>query len=457
MKKLILLSSIVSVLFSLFWNCESPNNSQENMAVLTGQVFNYDTNDPISNAVVILQEYPDISTQTNTNGLFELEFEVNEAEEVHLVTFKESFVADTLVVLAAPGRTISNLVLRLLPTGSTPLPSGDAASIILNGISPSSIGVKESGAPEVAEVVFQVQDSSGIPIDLEHAVQVNFILGSSPDGGEFISPTSAMTSSNGLAKTSIFSGTVAGVVQIVAEVTNGAGTLRSKPVAIAIHGGLPDDTHFSLAVEKLNFPGYNIFGLKDKITAYVGDKYGNPVKEKTAVYFTTDGGIIEGSNLTDLLGQASVNLISAEPRPNHPQYGPGFAIVTGRTADENQDQIEDDIIVLFSGIPQIDVSPSNIDVPNGGSQSFTFRVSDQNLNPLAGGTTINVTVDAGDIKAVGNINVQIPDTQSRSWTNFAFSLIDAKPDSLNLNQASVKIRTEGPNGGLEYSIFGTAQ
>jgi len=266
-----------------------------------------------------------------------------------------------------------------------------------------------------------------------------------------------MTSSNGLAKTSIFSGTVAGVVQIVAEVTNGAGTLRSKPVAIAIHGGLPDDTHFSLAVEKLNFPGYNIFGLKDKITAYVGDKYGNPVKEKTAVYFTTDGGIIEGSNLTDLLGQASVNLISAEPRPNHPQYGPGFAIVTGRTADENQDQIEDDIIVLFSGIPQIDVSPSNIDVPNGGSQSFTFRVSDQNLNPLAGGTTINVTVDAGDIKAVGNINVQIPDTQSRSWTNFAFSLIDAKPDSLNLNQASVKIRTEGPNGGLEYSIFGTAQ
>lgn len=426
------------------------------MAILTGQVFNYDTNDPVANAVVILQEYPDISTQTNSNGLFELEFEVNEAEEVHLITFKGSFVADTLVVLAAPGRTISNLVLRLLPTGSTPLPSGDAASIILNGISPSSIGVKESGAPEVAEIVFQVQDSSGIPIDLEHAVQVNFILGSSPSGGEFISPTSAMTSSNGLAKTSIFSGTVAGVVQIVAEVTNGTATLRSKPVAIAIHGGLPDDTHFSLAVEKLNFPGYNIFGLKDKITAYVGDKYGNPVKEKTAVYFTTDGGIIEGSSLTDLLGQASVNLISAEPRPYHQQYGAGFAIVTGRTADENQNQIDDDIIVLFSGIPQIDVSPTNIDVPNGGSQSFTFRVSDQNLNPLAGGTTVNVTVDAGDIKVVGNINVQIPDTQSRSWTNFAFSLIDAKPDSLNLNQASVKIRTEGPNGGLEYSIFGSA-
>ncbi len=459
MKKLILLWLSMGIIFSLFWNCEtSTDPDEEKMATLTGQVLNEDNNDPISGASVIVLEYPSIYAFTDASGLFSLKFEVNEAEEVQLRIFKESFVSDTLPVLAVAGRTVSNLTVRLSPTSSTPLPSGEAASIILESITPTSVGVKESGAPEVAEIVFQVQDSSGIPVDLEHAVQVQFILGSSPGGGEFVSPTRAMTTTNGRAITSLFSGLVAGAVQIIAEVTNGTEVIRSMPVAIAIHGGLPDSIHFSLAVELLNFPGYNIYGLKDRITAYVGDKYGNPVKERTVVYFTTTGGLIEGSALTDLLGQATVNLISAAPKPTHPTYGPGFATITGRTADENQNQIEASAIVLFSGIPQIFVNPATVDVPDQGSQSFTYRVSDQNMNPLAGGTSISVSVEAGDVKAVGNININIPDTQSSFWTDFGFSLVDSKPDSNNVSggPVSVKISTKGPNGNLEYSIFGVS-
>ncbi len=208
------------------------------------------------------------------------------------------------------------------------------------------------------------------------------------------------------------------MVQLIAEVHLGTQVIRSMPVAVAIHGGLPDSTHFSLAVEKLNFPGYNIYGLIDRITAYVGDKYGNPVKPETAVYFTTTGGLIEGSAFTDVLGQASVRLVSAAPKPLHPILGPGFATVTGRTADENQNEIEALAIVLFSGVPQISVNPSNIDVPNGGSQYFAYRVSDQNNNPLAAGTSISVTVEKGDVEAYGNTNLTLPDTQSPAWTFF---------------------------------------
>jgi hypothetical protein len=228
------------------------------------------------------------------------------------------------------------------------------------------------------------------------------------------------------------------------------------PVAVAIHGGLPDSTHFSLAVQYLNFPGYNIYGLIDRITAYVGDKYGNPVKPQTAVYFTTTGGLIEGSAFTDPLGQASVSLLSAAPKPLHPIYGAGFATITGQTADENQNEIEALAIVLFSGIPQISVTPTVIDVPNGGSQYFAYRVSDQNDNPLAGGTSISVSVESGDVDAVGNTSLSLPDTQSPSWTFFGFSLIDSQPDSIYVNQVSVKIRTSGPNGNLEYSFGGIA-
>ena len=447
---------IVIVGLAFLWGCDSPTDEQQNIAVLTGQVLNTETSEPEADAVVVVIEYPQISTFTDVNGFFSLEIEVTEATEVQLRAFKASFIADTLQVLAVPGNTVSNLAMELIPTSSTPLPSGEAASIILFGVNPNSIGVRESGSPEVAEIAFQVQDSSGIPVDLQHSVEVQFILGSSPGGEEFISPNTAQTSNNGLAKTSLFSGTVSGVVQLVGEVRIGSQTLRSQPVAVVIHGGLPDSTHFSLAVEKLNFAGYDIYGLLDRMTAYVGDMYGNPVKPQTAVYFTTTGGLIEGSAFTDDIGQASVSLISASPKPNHPVYGPGFATITARTADIRQQQIETYAIVLFSGVPQISVNPTVIDVPNNGSQIFYFTVSDQNGNPLEGGTSISVNVEAGDIKAVGNINLQLPDTQSPAWTQFAFSLIDAKPDTNLANQASVKINTSGPNGRLEYSFGGTA-
>ena len=201
-----------------------------------------------------------------------------------------------------------------------------------------------------------------------------------------------------------------------------------------------------------------MFSLHWKITAFVGDKYSNPVRTGTAVYFNTTGGLIEGSALTNLTGQASVDLISAAPRPLHPTLGPGFATITGITVDERQEEIEAYAIVLFSGIPQISVNPVSINVQNGGSQSFLYYVEDQNNNPLAAGTTINVTVEAGDIEAVGNTSVNLPDTQSPSWTTFGFSLVDTfiEGDTLAPTPASVKISTSGPNGNLEFSLFGSA-
>jgi hypothetical protein len=302
-----------------------------------------------------------------------------------------------------------------------------------------------------------VQDSSGIPVDLNNSVQVNFSLVSGPNGEEFINPASGFTSSGGLVKTSLFSGTIAGVVQLMATINVGSSTITSKPVAVSIHGGLPDSAHFSLAVEKLNFPGWAYYGLRDRITAYVGDKYTNPVRPGTPVYFSTTGGIIEGSTQTNQTGEGSVDLISAAPKPVHPVYGPGFATVTARTSDENFRQIETHAIVLFSSVPIISISPMTIDVPNGGSQSFNFTVADLNGNPMSAGTSISVSVEAGDVKAIGNTNEILPDTQSPAWTNFGFVLVDSKADADSLNQVGVKISTQGPNGNLTYSIYGTAR
>ena len=197
-------------------------------------------------------------------------------------------------------------------------------------------------------------------------------MGAGPGGGEFLSPQSIETNFSGVASVNLTSGIKAGAVQVIAKVCLATSTLTSLPVAITIHGGLPDFAHFSIAPELLNFPGYNIFGLEDPIVAFVGDKYANPVRPETAVYFTTSGGIIEGSTLTNQLGIGSVNLISAVPRPNHPTFGEGFATITATTIDENSTAISRETIVLFSGIPQVAINPTSINVPNGGSQFSVY-------------------------------------------------------------------------------------
>lgn len=455
MKSIALVNIGIAFLIVLFLSCESPNeSSKEQTVTLMGRVIDSQSNNPIENAVVKVID-PSIVELTDSNGYFNINFELKESKNVVIIASKESYVSDTTEAIAVPGRTIDLPVLQLDATEGTPVISGHAASIVLASQSTDHIGVKESGSPETAQLVFEVQDSSGQPINLNNSLEVRFMIGAGPGGGEFVHPTSVFTNNDGQAKTYITSGTKAGVVQVIAEASADTGIVRSKPVTIAIHGGLPDSTHFGLAVEKLNFPGYNIYGLTDRITAFVGDKYSNPVRPNTVVWFNTDGGIIEGSALTDLQGQASVNLISAAPQPIHPVLGPGFGTITANTIDENQNMITEDAIVLFSGYPVISIQPSSFSIPNGGVQTFSYTVSDQNSNPLAGGTGITVTVEGESIETFGTLSVDLPDTQSPAWTTFSFLVFDSDTAVVS-RPVSIGIETSGPNGGAILSISGTA-
>ncbi len=431
-----------------------PEVPQQKTVTLNGRVFELVTGSPIDSAVVkVTGITPQIITYTDSMGRYIVSFEVEAEANLSVIAFKEGYEPDTVDVLAIPGRTVNVPSLFLKRTVPETPTSGEAASIVLVSQTAKSIGVKGSGSVETAQMIFEVQDSSGKPVDLAHSVEVSFRIGSGPGGGEFIYPPKARTDAKGRVTANIVSGTKAGVVQIVAEANVGDKTIRSLPVVIVIHGGLPDSAHFSIAPEKLNFPGYNVFGLRNRITAYVGDKYGNPVKPGTAVYFTTTGGIIEGSALTNDQGQGSVNLISAEPRPIHPVLGPGYAVITATTADENQRMIKAETIVLFSGIPQITIEPTTFDIPNLGSQVFSYTVSDQNGNPLAGGTTIRVTIDGKDIRALGDLDITLPDTRDRSWTRFSFAIQDTTSEVVE-RPVLIRISTSGPNGSATINISG---
>ncbi|MEK9138204.1 MAG: Ig-like domain-containing protein [Bacteroidota bacterium] len=171
--------------------------------------------------------------------------------------------------------------------------TGSAAAIALIQASLNAISVREVGADETTLLTFEVRDSLGVPVDQAHQANVSFFIQSGPGGGEYVAPTSALTQgSTGRVQTTLSSGIKAGVVQIVAQTIVGSRTIRSAPVIVNIFGGFPDQAHFSIGSDKLNFPGYNILNLTNRITVIAGDKYSNPVRPGTAVYFRTTGGTI---------------------------------------------------------------------------------------------------------------------------------------------------------------------
>ncbi len=429
-------------------------------SIISGQVVSQQTTFPLDSALVrLFGTTLNLVLFTDSQGRFSFEVVLESDEDLIIMTYRENYLPDTAQVTVIAGEDLNVPIIALEElenSGGGGGPTGDPVSIFLSSISSTTIGVKESGSPESTQIVFAAHDSAGRPIDEEHSVIVNFRLGSGPGGGEFLGPYSAPTSSSGKVTVTLTSGTKAGAVQVIAEIDLGGEMITSLPVGITIHGGLPDYTHFSIAPVLYNFPGYNIFGLKDKIVAFVGDKYANPVRPETAVYFTTTGGIIEGSTLTDDQGIGSVELISAEPRPFHATLGAGFATVTASTVDENSATISRETIVLFSGIPQVSVTPTSINIPNAGSQSFSYYVGDQNGNPLAGGTSISVSVEGDDVDAQGDLNVLLPDTQSPAWTQFNFLVYDIA-DTVNVAKpVTIRIATTGPNGEGFITISGTS-
>lgn len=328
--------------------------------------------------------------------------------------------------------------------------TGDPASIMLLSLEYDSIAVQGTGANEAATATFVIRDMGGSPISGQQPVTVNFEILGQTGGGEYLYPESDVTDALGQVSTTLNSGTVAGTVQLWAYLAD-ADTIACTPVPIAIHSGLPDSAHFAVFPKYVNFPGYNYFGLVDSISAMVGDKYANPVPLGTSVYFSSSAGIIEGSATTDTSGFATVQLFSGPPAP--PAIYP-FGTVSAQTVGEGGAILSDSALVLFSGITQIyDVNPTTFNIPDAGSQSFSFRLSDQNGWPLAHDTHIKIEATAGNV--VGHVDVTFSDTWDQSWTYFNFYLVDSDPgDFDDPVLAAIFIQVTSPNGDVTAVIEG---
>ncbi len=429
---------------------------------LTGQVLNATSNNPVPGAFVQILPF-ELLFETDEEGRFEAVISIDSTMNLQVVASSVGFANASVNVLALADRVIEVPTIRLFQLTPDEPVSGLASNILLLQQSASSIGVIESGSEEVAVIQFQVADSLGRPVILDKSTAVNFRFGVQPGGGEFLHPLAAETDNNGVVTVNLSSGTRAGVVQIIAETTVQGRLIRSIPVAVSIHGGLPDQTHFSIGPEKRNFPGLLRFGLIDPIAVIVGDKYSNPVRQGTSAYFDTNFGVIGGSIQTDPDGRGTVNLTSANPLPPD-----GIVIVAAESADDLENIVTGSTPVIMSGVPVVSIFPATAIL----DQTYLLTVVDQNGNPLVEGTSITVFVQGESVKAVGHTDVQLDDSvflggqlyehvlRGPGITEFTFRAVsDINPLAPEIPEVeAITITVAGANGRIEIVLepVGTA-
>ncbi|MFQ5572369.1 MAG: hypothetical protein ACE5G0_22055 [Rhodothermales bacterium] len=471
MRRFALLLLMLGLLGVIGIGCDT-SDDESGTVTLTGQVLDAETNNPIPNAFIrivaneFFETLEDILVETDEEGFFSVDVKLDATTDIQIIASKDGFATDQISVLGIAGRVVEVPKLRIRRVRAEDPTSGRPSNILLLSQTQESISVIESGGQEVARITFQVADSAGRPVTLDQEALVRFSLGQHPDGGEFIAPTESETDNNGRVTVNLSSGNRAGVVQIVAETTTDDGTvIRSKPVSVTIHGGLPDQDHFTLGPAKFNFPGLNRAGLENLVSVIVGDKFANPVKPGTAVHFTANYAVIEGSVLTDQEGRGSVKLISANPLPPD-----GIGYVEAETANEDQGRVWSRFPVLFSGFPVITVEPATAIL----GQTYTLTVTDQNGNPLAEGTNIRVRAEGTKVKATGNTEVTLDDTifivddldftfdevvRGPGITEFTFRAVE----DLRLDEdgsptlETITILVSGPNGRLEVVLTAAGQ
>jgi hypothetical protein len=177
--------------------------------------------------------------------------------------------------------------------------------------------------------------------------------------------------------------------------------------------------------------------------AVVGDKFNNPVPAGTAVFFTTTGGVISThTGFTNEEGVASVTIHSAQPYPtidrfyntffdpnaDHPDFNKPTDVIAGPIPDYERSEVlnsvgdlfENDGVarilavtegvdasgnparvwsvtsLVFSGrIAVCETSVSSDTLAPGESSIISFKIYDENGNPIVPGSEINISVNGG--------------------------------------------------------------
>lgn len=466
MKKIHLRISLLTLLSIIIIGCTTTDDE----SMISGEVIDESSGNPIENATVQVTapaEFSDVFSRTDETGRYTLS-DINNSEltDVSVTASATDYIDQTKTVKVAPEDEISNFNFALIQEGQDDSgeddgddgsgevggEAGGPAQILLVNVTSPAINVAETGGITSTTFTFEVQDSAGRTVDRDHEIHFEIIRG--PEGGEYITPETGQTNSNGRVTSNLVSGDSSGTVRIEAVINRpDVGiTIRSTPVIVSISSGFPHPANFNVAPRVYNFDAYALLNENhtNNITVSVGDMKGNPVKEGTAVYFSaSNGGLVNGSATTNANGYASVNLSANGSTPQSHPNGIGFIDITAQTVDINNNYIEETATLLLSDPrdPIMTISPTAINVPHQGGQSFTYTITDRNGYPMAAGSRVSVSVGEG-LVANGDVDFELGDyfNTGPGRTEFGFVVDDTDDQSSDVVNTSLTVTITTPSG-----------
>ncbi len=154
---------ILTLIVFIGVGCDAVDD-ESGVVSLSGQVLNDETNNPIEAAFVRLQPVGLLAETDETGRYTFADVEVDSTIQMNVIVTKDGFGDRSQSVLAVPDRTIEVSTVRLQRNVEEGPVSGRASNILLLSQSSQSIGVRESGSEEVAQITFQAADSLGRPV-----------------------------------------------------------------------------------------------------------------------------------------------------------------------------------------------------------------------------------------------------------------------------------------------------
>lgn len=492
-----------------------------------------------------------LSSATTTNGIAQVTFSAGTTQ------------TGTANITATSGSATGSVAIAVAGTA--------AGSIEFLTASPQIISISGAGGQETSVIKFLVKDSNGNAIIGSQDVNITL---AGPNGGEYLGATAGVKSINvgtinGEASIILHSGNIPGTATLTATVVGSNPVLATSSGVIAIGGGIPSDSHFSLSAQRLNIEGGEIDNVQNQVLVLLADRYGNKnILQGTTVSFYSECGGIDRAVAVDNIGQGSVILRTQDPRPldvspdvfgtpfgsgscglrcdqenafiatyatfigtditadpfgRNPRdglctitavvdgeeeftdtnadglYNPGEPftdtyddihiekdddadnlnpVAPGRpydpvfedlVVDRNEDEaftgisgawdsnkrLSKRLNVLFTGDVGLVFSDTNINVPNGGSQTIYFAVHDANYNRPIGGTSVSVTGNGVTVSGTKTYNYL--DSNALGTPILAITLSDPDPATDQAAAAEVEFTVSWRGNTLINSIGGTVR
>jgi hypothetical protein len=256
---------------------------------------------------------------------------------------------------------------------------GAAASIKFISADTTNIALKGTGGfgrQEFSTLKFQVFDNAGKPVA---GTPVDFVFSDSNAaqtvGGLTLLP-SATSAPDGSMTTVVSAGTIPTSVRVVASISGEITTLSN---ILVISTGVPDQNHFSLATETGNCEGRDVDQTCSFVTATLGDHFGNPAPDGTAVNFTTSAGVIGASCVTGSLPPpgATPNICTPQTcQTTNSKIGPGSGTCTVLLRASNPRPANGRVTVLAYALGEEDLLDANGNNVYDSVDTFTEKSPD---------------------------------------------------------------------------------